>query len=55
MAHLGMRYKNMILSDLLKFTPSQKATYIEVNTGTDDVKYITPSALDNSYYEPLIC
>lgn len=40
----------MTLSNLLKFTPSQKATYTEVNTGTDDVKYVTPKALDDSDY-----
>ena len=40
----------MNLSDLLKFTPSQKATYTEVNTGTDDVKYVTPKAMADSDY-----
>ena len=40
----------MTLSDLLKFTPSQKATYTEVNTGTDDVKYVTPKAMEDSSY-----
>jgi hypothetical protein len=38
----------MNLSDLLKFTPSQKATYTEVNTGTDDTKYVTPKAIADS-------
>ena len=40
----------MNLSELLKFTPSQKATYAEVNTGTDDEKYITPEAIADSTY-----
>lgn len=41
----------MNLSDLLKFTPSLKATGAEIDTGTDDEKYATPKAIADSTIE----